>query len=160
MITFLGVNLMDLAQQKKHSLRYEFCRLLDRECWQFLTSFADIDIVICLPTEIQEICFKRVWSRHWPGKSWHCKPNYNDQGWNRRDWLVALMLMSTHLFPRKFWLLIFEQFFIVTGKLVEKTMMRKFGVENVNEHFISFNTICHAAQVISSPSWFFPFRFL
>ncbi|KAK9176944.1 hypothetical protein WN944_028963 [Citrus x changshan-huyou] len=32
------------------------------------------------------------------------------------------------------------------GKLVEKTMMRKFGVENVNEHFISFNTICHAAQ--------------
>ncbi|KAH9656507.1 4-hydroxy-3-methylbut-2-enyl diphosphate reductase [Citrus sinensis] len=32
------------------------------------------------------------------------------------------------------------------GKLVEKTMMRKFGVENVNEHFISFNTICHGAQ--------------
>ncbi|KAH9656505.1 4-hydroxy-3-methylbut-2-enyl diphosphate reductase [Citrus sinensis] len=32
------------------------------------------------------------------------------------------------------------------GKLVEKTMMRKFGVENVNEHFISFNTICYAAQ--------------
>ncbi|KAH9695962.1 4-hydroxy-3-methylbut-2-enyl diphosphate reductase [Citrus sinensis] len=32
------------------------------------------------------------------------------------------------------------------GKLVEKTMMRKFGVENVNEHFISFNTIFYAAQ--------------
>ena len=32
------------------------------------------------------------------------------------------------------------------GKLVEKTMMRKFGVENVNEHFISFNTICDATQ--------------
>ncbi|CAI8618515.1 unnamed protein product [Vicia faba] len=32
------------------------------------------------------------------------------------------------------------------GKLVEGTMMRKFGVENVNEHFISFNTICNATQ--------------
>lgn len=60
MITFLGVNLMALAQQKKHSLMYEFCRLFDRECRQFLGSSADIDIVICLPTEIQEICFKRV----------------------------------------------------------------------------------------------------
>ncbi|GAU31686.1 hypothetical protein TSUD_63200 [Trifolium subterraneum] len=33
-----------------------------------------------------------------------------------------------------------------TGKLVERTMMRKYGVENVNEHFISFNTICNATQ--------------
>ncbi|XP_068654174.1 4-hydroxy-3-methylbut-2-enyl diphosphate reductase, chloroplastic [Aristolochia californica] len=32
------------------------------------------------------------------------------------------------------------------GKLVEKTMMRKFGVENINEHFVSFNTICDATQ--------------
>nr|BAF98297.1 4-hydroxy-3-methylbut-2-enyl diphosphate reductase [Hevea brasiliensis] len=32
------------------------------------------------------------------------------------------------------------------GKLVEKTMMRKYGVENVNDHFISFNTICDATQ--------------
>lgn len=32
------------------------------------------------------------------------------------------------------------------GKLVEKTMMRKYGVENINEHFISFNTICDATQ--------------
>ncbi|KAK6946197.1 4-hydroxy-3-methylbut-2-enyl diphosphate reductase [Dillenia turbinata] len=32
------------------------------------------------------------------------------------------------------------------GKLVEKTMMRKFGVENINQHFISFNTICDATQ--------------
>ncbi|KAM0938013.1 putative 4-hydroxy-3-methylbut-2-enyl diphosphate reductase [Dioscorea sansibarensis] len=32
------------------------------------------------------------------------------------------------------------------GKLVEKTMMRKHGVENINEHFISFNTICDATQ--------------
>lgn len=32
------------------------------------------------------------------------------------------------------------------GKLVEKTMMRRYGVENVNEHFISFNTICDATQ--------------
>ncbi|KAG5526578.1 hypothetical protein RHGRI_032752 [Rhododendron griersonianum] len=32
------------------------------------------------------------------------------------------------------------------GKLAEKTMMRKYGVENVNEHFISFNTICDATQ--------------
>ncbi|KAK2381898.1 4-hydroxy-3-methylbut-2-enyl diphosphate reductase, chloroplastic [Trifolium repens] len=32
------------------------------------------------------------------------------------------------------------------GKLVERTMMHKFGVENVNEHFISFNTICNATQ--------------
>ncbi|KAJ1382977.1 4-hydroxy-3-methylbut-2-enyl diphosphate reductase [Sesbania bispinosa] len=32
------------------------------------------------------------------------------------------------------------------GKLVERTMMRKYGVENINEHFISFNTICDATQ--------------
>ncbi|KAK2665256.1 hypothetical protein Ddye_003830 [Dipteronia dyeriana] len=32
------------------------------------------------------------------------------------------------------------------GKLVQMTMMRKYGVENVNEHFISFNTICDATQ--------------
>ncbi|KAF9620215.1 hypothetical protein IFM89_010950 [Coptis chinensis] len=32
------------------------------------------------------------------------------------------------------------------GKLVERTMMQKYGVENVNEHFISFNTICDATQ--------------
>ncbi|XP_042478977.1 4-hydroxy-3-methylbut-2-enyl diphosphate reductase, chloroplastic-like isoform X2 [Macadamia integrifolia] len=34
------------------------------------------------------------------------------------------------------------------GKLAEKTMMRKYGVENINEHFISFNTICDATQVV------------
>ncbi|XP_061978852.1 4-hydroxy-3-methylbut-2-enyl diphosphate reductase, chloroplastic-like [Populus nigra] len=33
------------------------------------------------------------------------------------------------------------------GKLVERTMMRKYGVENINDHFISFNTICDATQV-------------
>jgi 4-hydroxy-3-methylbut-2-enyl diphosphate reductase len=32
------------------------------------------------------------------------------------------------------------------GKLVEKTMMRKYGVENLNNHFMSFNTICYATQ--------------
>nr|AHE93332.1 1-hydroxy-2-methyl-2-(E)-butenyl-4-diphosphate reductase [Aquilaria sinensis] len=32
------------------------------------------------------------------------------------------------------------------GKLLERTMMQKFGVENVNDHFISFNTICDATQ--------------
>ncbi|MQM03744.1 hypothetical protein Taro_036527 [Colocasia esculenta] len=32
------------------------------------------------------------------------------------------------------------------GKLVEKTMMKKYGIENVNSHFISFNTICDATQ--------------
>ncbi|KAG8364305.1 hypothetical protein BUALT_Bualt19G0114800 [Buddleja alternifolia] len=32
------------------------------------------------------------------------------------------------------------------GRLVERTMMRKYGVENVNDHFISFNTICDATQ--------------
>ncbi|OMO63438.1 LytB protein [Corchorus olitorius] len=32
------------------------------------------------------------------------------------------------------------------GKLVEKTMMQKYGVENVNDHFITFNTICDATQ--------------
>ena len=29
--------------------------------------------------------------------------------------------------------------------------MRKYGVENVNEHFKSFNNICDASQVISFP---------
>ncbi|KAL8096996.1 hypothetical protein AgCh_030180 [Apium graveolens] len=33
------------------------------------------------------------------------------------------------------------------GKLAEKTMMRKHGVENINDHFMSFNTICDATQV-------------
>ncbi|KAK7836955.1 4-hydroxy-3-methylbut-2-enyl diphosphate reductase [Quercus suber] len=32
------------------------------------------------------------------------------------------------------------------GKLVERTMMRKYGVENINEHFKSFNNICDATQ--------------
>ncbi|XP_051132761.1 4-hydroxy-3-methylbut-2-enyl diphosphate reductase, chloroplastic-like [Andrographis paniculata] len=32
------------------------------------------------------------------------------------------------------------------GKLVERTMMRKYGVENINHHFLSFNTICDATQ--------------
>ena len=32
------------------------------------------------------------------------------------------------------------------GKLFEKTMMREFGPENLNEHFQSFNTICDATQ--------------
>ncbi|RRT36564.1 hypothetical protein B296_00049579, partial [Ensete ventricosum] len=40
------------------------------------------------------------------------------------------------------WVLKFE----FSGKLVEKTMMRKYGVENINEHFVSFNTICDATQ--------------
>lgn len=32
------------------------------------------------------------------------------------------------------------------GKLFEKTMMRKFRPEKLNEHFLSFNTICDATQ--------------
>ncbi|MQL78236.1 hypothetical protein Taro_010678, partial [Colocasia esculenta] len=35
---------------------------------------------------------------------------------------------------------------LLSGKLVEKTMMKKYGIENVNSHFISFNTICDATQ--------------
>lgn len=27
-------------------------------------------------------------------------------------------------------------------------MMQKYGVENVNDHFVSFNTICDATQVL------------
>lgn len=38
-------------------------------------------------------------------------------------------------------------FVIFAGKLVERTMMTKYGVENATEHFISFNTICDATQV-------------
>jgi 4-hydroxy-3-methylbut-2-en-1-yl diphosphate reductase len=30
--------------------------------------------------------------------------------------------------------------------------MRKYGVENVNDHFLAFNTICDATQVV------FPFQ--
>lgn len=37
------------------------------------------------------------------------------------------------------------------GKLLERTMMHKYGVENINEHFMSFNTICDATQVVSLP---------
>ncbi|CAI5975016.1 unnamed protein product [Closterium sp. NIES-65] len=32
------------------------------------------------------------------------------------------------------------------GKLLERTMMSKFGATNVNSHFMSFNTICDATQ--------------
>ena len=32
------------------------------------------------------------------------------------------------------------------GKLFEKTMMRKYGPDKLNEHFLSFNTICDATQ--------------
>lgn len=32
------------------------------------------------------------------------------------------------------------------GKLFEKTMMRKYGPEHLNQHFMSFNTICDATQ--------------
>ena len=33
------------------------------------------------------------------------------------------------------------------GKLMEKTMMVKYGPENVKEHFAAFDTICDATQV-------------
>ncbi|KAG4159930.1 hypothetical protein ERO13_D02G203028v2 [Gossypium hirsutum] len=32
------------------------------------------------------------------------------------------------------------------GRLVERTMMQKYGVQNVTDHFLSFNTICDATQ--------------
>lgn len=32
------------------------------------------------------------------------------------------------------------------GKLFERTMMRKYGPDKLNEHFLSFNTICDATQ--------------
>ncbi|KAF3779004.1 4-hydroxy-3-methylbut-2-enyl diphosphate reductase [Nymphaea thermarum] len=32
------------------------------------------------------------------------------------------------------------------GKLFEKVMMRKYGIENTNNHFMNFNTICDATQ--------------
>ncbi|KAK9667412.1 hypothetical protein RND81_14G254400 [Saponaria officinalis] len=32
------------------------------------------------------------------------------------------------------------------GLMVERTMMRKYGVENITTHFLSFNTICDATQ--------------
>ena len=36
---------------------------------------------------------------------------------------------------------------INAGKLLERTMMQKYGVENATDHFMSFNTICDATQV-------------
>ncbi|CAM6095575.1 unnamed protein product [Calypogeia fissa] len=32
------------------------------------------------------------------------------------------------------------------GKLMERTMLQKYGVENTQDHFMSFNTICDATQ--------------
>jgi 4-hydroxy-3-methylbut-2-enyl diphosphate reductase len=32
------------------------------------------------------------------------------------------------------------------GKLFERTVMIKYGVENLNQHFLSYNTICDATQ--------------
>ena len=37
------------------------------------------------------------------------------------------------------------------GKLFEKTMMLKFGPENVKEHFAAFDTICDATQARQRP---------
>ncbi len=35
----------------------------------------------------------------------------------------------------------------LSGKLLERTMIQKYGVENSTDHFMSFNTICDATQV-------------
>ncbi|KAF3786611.1 4-hydroxy-3-methylbut-2-enyl diphosphate reductase [Nymphaea thermarum] len=35
------------------------------------------------------------------------------------------------------------------GKLLERVMMRKYGVETVHDHFMSFNTTCDATQALS-----------
>ena len=32
------------------------------------------------------------------------------------------------------------------GKLFERTMLNKFGPENLNDHFLAFNTICDATE--------------
>jgi 4-hydroxy-3-methylbut-2-enyl diphosphate reductase len=32
------------------------------------------------------------------------------------------------------------------GKLFERTMMQKYGVDNLNQHFLAYNTICDATQ--------------
>jgi 4-hydroxy-3-methylbut-2-enyl diphosphate reductase len=32
------------------------------------------------------------------------------------------------------------------GKLFERTIMQKYGIENLNKHFLAFNTICDATQ--------------
>jgi 4-hydroxy-3-methylbut-2-en-1-yl diphosphate reductase len=32
------------------------------------------------------------------------------------------------------------------GKLFERTMMQKYGIEHINAHFLAFNTICDATQ--------------
>jgi 4-hydroxy-3-methylbut-2-enyl diphosphate reductase len=42
----------------------------------------------------------------------------------------------------------FESRVRCAGKLLERTMIQKYGVENSTEHFMSFNTICDATQVI------------
>lgn len=42
-----------------------------------------------------------------------------------------------------YWLINFK----ITGKLVERTMMKKYGVENINDHLMSFNTLCYATHV-------------
>ncbi|EFJ31647.1 hypothetical protein SELMODRAFT_408398 [Selaginella moellendorffii] len=37
------------------------------------------------------------------------------------------------------------------GKLLQRTMMQKYGVENTNDHFMSVNTICDATQQHVAP---------
>jgi len=32
------------------------------------------------------------------------------------------------------------------GKVFEKTMLKKFGPENLNSHFLAINTICDATE--------------
>lgn len=61
--------------------------------------------------------------------------------------LVSCITIFITSFANK--IVILTLFLYSSGKLVERTMMRKYGVENVNNHFISFNTICDATQVTS-----------
>lgn len=61
--------------------------------------------------------------------------------------LVSCITIFITSFANK--IMILTLFLYSSGKLVERTMMRKYGVENVNNHFISFNTICDATQVTS-----------
>ena len=144
------VNLMDLALLERHFLRYDDCRLLMLVtclCWEWIS---------CGMVLVQK--FKFAVSKGFdPDKDLEkvgianqttmLKSETEEIGQCSSPQNISYLKCFRHVAS----LLILYH----VGKLIERTMMRKYGVENTTDHFMSFNTICDATQVKSLPECYF-----